>query len=210
MTSLCVAAAFHRRHHNTLPLLRRVLVESTRVPDETWVVCEDDHDAQIARDAARSLVALNTVKIAVVPTPKGPDGYKVVPYSHKHNWVLDRSEADLFTYLDNGSMPDPDKYRVMCEAFSDLSVGAVYCAQQRDGHDKTLFLAEHPIPDGFCVLNHTQVMHRATDARWPENPSAMNVGDGLFWRELSKRFGPIIPVGETVLDYHLIDGPGGL
>lgn len=184
-----------------------MLVESSRVPDETWVVCENDDDARVALDALAELRA--DAIVHTLPTPVTNGLYTRVPYSHKINWVLDRSTADLFTYLDNGSMPHPDKYRVMADTIEREGHGAVYCTQQRSGHDSTLFQAQHPIPDGFCVLNHTQVMNRATVARWPEELEWGSVADGVFWRRLTRQFGPIQPSGDpdVVLDEHRVDGP---
>src|SRR6185369_7701901 len=112
--------------------------------------------------------------------------------SHKINWALDRTEADLIVYLDNGSLPAPGKFAAMVPVAE--SSGAAYCRQLRTGHTP----GEYPtvkgaIDDAYCVLNYTQVMHRRTDDRWSldmRNATPIDIADALFWRELHKSIGP--------------------
>lgn len=201
-----VIGTFYQRRDRTRALMERVMVESTRTPDEFWVMCEEDADAAVAEE----FVTDSRVQVRVYPTPKNGDAYKVIPYSHKINWVLDHSEADAFVYLDNGSMPHRDKYRRMVAALeSHRKWGAVYVGQHRTGH----LDGDHPtigiVEDAYCVLNYTQVMHRRTDDRWTLDmrfAAPMDLADALFWRDLHKSLGPFHPVGGSLLlDWHHIE-----
>lgn len=199
--NLAVIGTFYRRYENTLPLLERVF--DCPGISELWLMCETPKDREVVYSALTLLERYHddSVQVHLLPTPGAPN-YDVVPYSLKHNFALDRSAADAFCYLDNSSMPESDKYDVMLAALEEHDWGAVYCAQQRTGYDEGINYPGVPVPDGFCVLNHTQVMHRASDARWPLEIEKAGLGDAFFWRELHARFGPFHPVGPDVLDHH--------
>lgn len=194
MGRLSLVGTFYARHEQTLPLLRRVLVESTRPPDEFWIMCEGADDADIAMQALDFLD--RTATVVVLPTPRLDNGrYAVVPYSNKINYALDRTDADYIAYLTNDSMPDPRKYELMARALAENpDWHAVYCGQRRNGSNID---AVNTVPDGWCVLDHTQVMHRATHARWTLDPANTLLGDAYFWRDLN---GPFQPVEGGILD----------
>lgn len=204
MTTLALIGTFHQRRERTVPLLAAVLA-STRPPDEVWVMCE------ALADADRVTLGDPRLRVCVLPTPRErvapwglPGGYATVPYSHKINWALERTEADYIAYLDNASEPAPGKYALMAAALDEHpDWGAVYCAQDRV--EGGLAPAAEVIEDPYCVLNYTQVMHRRTPDRWSLDVRYMtpDVVDGMFFRDVARRLGPFHPVGDgAVLDRH--------
>lgn len=214
---LAVIGTFYGRHENSFPLLHRLLVDSTRKPDEAWLMCETRADADALNKAYDELLDLDLVDprtdtpyIYVLPTPREDNGnYAAIPYSNKINWALDRQSCDLVCYLDNGSMPGPYKYALMAGALRENpDWGAVYCGQKREGMENAEFPAEEVVGDAYCVLNYTQVMHRKTDDRWPTSMMFANpdMADATFWRMLHVSLGPFYPV-QGVHDWHRIDGP---
>lgn len=194
MTTLAVIlTAYGARGAAALPELAAALAAQTQVPDELWVLTEDIPTHVVARQAwlARS------VWLQDLPTPRGLDGrYAVIPYSAKINHALDRTAADYVAYLTDDSRPAPDKYRSMARVL-DSGVGVVYCGQQRNG---AAYPADTLVGDAYCVLDHTQVMHRRSDDRWPVELDHMRLGDAVFWRRLHARFGPFHPVPGDLLD----------
>jgi hypothetical protein len=215
---LAVIGTFYGRHENTFPLLHRLLVDGTRKPDEAWLMCEGHDDVAAIELALDDLYEMELidgpipgVRIISLQTPKVGGRYAVIPYSRKINWALDASQADAFVYLDNNSMPGPDKYAVMAQALEQHpEYGAVYCTQKRTGFNETVFYAEEPVYDAFCVLNYTQVMHRRTDQRWTMDMrwADPDLADGLFWRQLHDKLGPFFPAGgKTIQDWHHIPSP---
>lgn len=215
-SSLAVIGTFYEKRENSLPILMRLL-ESTRQPDEVWLLCETDQDADALVDAYDVLFELELVElwpknmeVIVLPTPREEDGsYSVIPYSNKINYALDETECDLICYLDNGSMPEARKYALMASALQNNNPhwGAVYCTQKRTGHQPMTFEARDPVGDPFCVLNYTQIMHRKTDDRWTLDMKHANpdLADGMFMQALSRSLGTFWPVyGEVILDDHHI------
>ena len=203
MSTLAVIGTFYGRHDRTEALVRRVM-ESTRPPDEFWVMCESDEDA---RYVPRMWKALH---VQVLPTIMRDGKYAEIPYSRKINWALDRTRADLIVYLDNGSMPDREKYELMAAALEEHpDWGAVYCGQHRTGHLDVLAHAGDVIEDAYCVLNYTQVMHRRTEDRWTldmQYAAPMDLADALFWRSLHASLGAFHPVAAgRLLDEHHIE-----
>lgn len=208
------------KHENTFPLMHRVLVASTRTPDEFWVVCETEEDVRVVQYAIVDLIELelldgfpDCLRLVHLPTPASSTAasaaYDVIPYSHKINYALDLSEADAFVYLDNGSIPAPEKYEVMA---AELARGhySVYCTQERTGFARTTFGLQGAISSPFCVLNFTQVMHGRTPARWSLDMRDANpdIADGKFFVDLVSLHGPIFPAGgEAILDFHHIPHP---
>lgn len=204
---LALIGTFFRRFEQTPRLLERVYTDSTRPPDEFWLMCEDAEDEARAR-AAVSL-PVPGLRIHRLATPRAEGRYRVIPYSHKINWALDRTDADAVVYLDNGSMPSPRKFEVMLRALeSHPEWGAVYCSQRRTGFRDEDSLALEVVPDAYCVLNYTQVMHRRTADRWPLEMSYANpdLADAVFWRRLHGSLGPFHPVGPEILDEHHMEG----
>ena len=213
-----VIGTFYKRHENSLPILKRLL-EQTRVPNEAWLMCETPEDVAALTDAARILYELEVIDrlppwlfIRLCPTPRTATGeYAVLPYAHKINDALELSgvrATGAVVYLDNNSMPGPDKYRVMIEALeTNPTWGAVYCTQKRTGFAPTVCEAIEPVADAFCVLNYTQVMHRRTPDRWPTDMALANpdLADGYFWRTLHERVGAFHPAGGTRIhdDHHI-------
>lgn len=215
--TLAVIATMFGRHENSLPILRR-LTEATRLPDECWLLCETEEDAEAIWAAYRTLYELEVLdewpswaRVEVIPTPRKEGGYAVIPYSNKINWALNRTKADLIVYLDNGSMPSPEKFEVMAAALeAHPEWGAVYCTQQRTGFQPTLAPADVVVDDAYCGLNYTQVMHRLTADRWPLDMrhADPDLADGLFWRELHATLGAFHPAGgPRVHDTHHIPSP---
>lgn len=174
---------------------RAALRAQTRPPDETWVLVEDvpREDRLLGRWAGSTHHRL-------IPTPRNERGdYAVIPYSHKINVALDRTDCDYIVYLTDDSLPHPDKLRIMADALdANPEWGAVYCGQDRNGTGNP---AHDPRSDAYCVLDHTQVMHRLTADRWPTDISLMRLGDANFWRALHASIGVFYPVaGELLLD----------
>lgn len=198
MGRLAVIAPWTGRHANTLPILRRVLLESTRPPDELWLVCETQEDVAVAMNAAGVLEVsgLDSIRFCHLPTPRDADGkWTVVPYSYATNYALDRTTCDLICYLTNDSMPEPTKYEVMAAAMAaNPEWRAGYCGQRRNGRDHP---ADRVLDSAFAVLDHTQVMHRATDARWRLGLGDLLLGDAHFWNDLG---GPFHPIDGGILD----------
>jgi hypothetical protein len=204
-----VIGTFYGRHEASLPLLRRLYQESSRRPDECWLMCESDEDRSYLERAANELGRWQPgLRIVVEPTPRRDGKYLVIPYSNKINWALEHIGTDYVVYLDNGSMPHPDKYRVMADALdAHPEWGAVYCAQRRTGLHDTVSEANEVVGDGFCAVNYTQVMHRRTPDRWLTDMQYANpdLADGHFWRALHVTLGEFHPVGPSlILDEHHI------
>jgi hypothetical protein len=216
---LAVIGTFYRRHENTFPLLHRVLIDSVRKPDEFWLMCEDEEDAQAVERALKELYELEVLderqpanlQVITLETPRTGGAYDVIPYSHKINFALDASVADMFVYLDNDSRPSAEKYKVMAQELERKpEVGAVYCTQKRTGFAPMTCEAYGLVHDAFCVLNYTQVMHRRTEARWTLEMQFADpdLADALFWRSLHMEVGPFHPVGGPMIhDWHHIPSP---
>lgn len=217
MLSLAVIGTFYGRHENSLPLMHRLFVDSTRKPDEAWLMCETMEDVDTIGYALSELYEMELLdtrpgNLRLCETPRLDNGsYAVLPYANKINVALDESEADLVVYLDNNSMPSPYKFEAMAkvlEAHPDW--GAVYCTQKRTGFNETIFYADNPVEDGYCALNYTQVMHRRTNDRWPTDMDLADpdLADGVFWRTLHASLGPFFPAGGSeVHDEHHIPSP---
>lgn len=210
---LTVIGTFHGRLDNTLPLLKRLYVDSTRKPDEAFLMCEDTDDLDAFQDAYEELYDLELLEslpdgmeVRLCPTPRTDGAYDVLPYAHKINKALDECTGDAIVYLDNNSDPAPEKYATMLNALETHEAwGAVYCTQKRTGWNETVAIADGIVYDGFCVTNYTQVMHRKTHDRWPLDMSLgdPDLADAVFWRKLHASIGPFHPVGdERPLDTH--------
>lgn len=189
---LAVIGTLHRRWDRWPAMLQRVMVESTRPPDEMYVMTEDwedfEHLPQLVVDGIAA-------RVRVLPTPRSEDRYAEIPYSRKINWALDRTRADYIAYLTDDSLPHPDKYRRMVQALNEHPEwGAVYCSQDYG----RLRMAVEPISDAYCVVDHTQVMHRRTEDRWPLDVSLMRIGDATFWRSLHRSLGAFYPVPDVL------------
>lgn len=205
---LAVIGTFYKKYAESQRAIRAVL-NSERRPDEFWIICETIADLQNAEEALGEDATQPGIFLTLLSTPKNEEGtYAVIPYSNKINFALDASDADAFVYLDNGSIPHPQKYGKMLEALLADSVSVVYCSQERTGFAPMTSIASAVVPDAFSILNFTQVMHRRTSKRWPLDMSYAvphDLADAYFWRELHSVFGPFFPVcGEMVLDWHHI------
>lgn len=208
---------FYERHENTFALMHRLFVDATRQPDEAWLMCETEKDAEAIHDAFAELTRLrlitgqpSCVRVVVHPTPHDGTSYQEIPYSRKINWALDRANTDAVVYLDNGSMPGPDKYRTMVDELERLGCGAVYCTQKRTGYLDETFVADAPVDRPGGRLNYTQVMHRPTADRWTTDMRYANpdLADSMFWDALAARFGAFQPAGGTrIHDDHHMPGP---
>ncbi len=181
-------------------------------------MCETEEDCDALVDAYDALYELEVVdswpkwaEVVHLPTPKMNGEYIRIPYSHKINSILMDTQCDLICYLDNGSMPAPEKYKVMAEALEqNPSWGAVYCTQHRTGFNEVTSFAHQPVSDAYCALNYTQVMHRRTLDLWTEDMDFANpdLADAMFWRDLHESLGDFWPVGgDRVLDDHHIPNP---
>lgn len=207
---LAVIGTFFRRYEESRAAIRAVL-ESTRVPDEFWIMCETDEDHDNACLAVEEVGPVKCrVEVIHLPTKRLSNGsYAVIPYSNKINYALAASDADAYVYLDNGSLPHSRKYEIMLatlEAFPEW--GAVYCAQHRTGYCDQYSWADRIVPDAFCVLNFTQVMHRKSPMRWDLDMHYAlpnDIADALFWRKLHAYLGDFYPAfTDFVLDEHHI------
>lgn len=194
---LALIGTFYGRYEQSRACLKQVL-NSSRLPDEIILMCETGEDAE----NLRNLTYHKNVQLHILETPKTDGVYDVIPYSNKINFALDHTDADLIVYLDNGSMPHIDKYKIMAaELEAHPEYGAVYCSQQRTGFVNKLHTADKVVQDPYCVINYTQGMHRKTDKRWPTDmkyATPNDVADALFWRSLQTPFHPI----NKVLDEH--------
>lgn len=214
------------RLENTFALVHRLVVDSTRTPDVVHFIGERIEDCEAVYHAMRELYALEVidtdapdcVMVTHLPTPMVDGKYDVIPYSHKINYSLDHAmelqgwaPIDAFVYVDNGSMPAPEKFERMARALEkEPSWGAVYCTQKRTGYLEQVHEARDIIPDGFGQVNFTQVMHRPVKSRWTLDMTYANpdLADAIFWRSISKELGPLHPVGgHTVLDVHHMPSP---
>lgn len=205
MSKLAVIGTFYRRYGSFESILKRVLVDSTRLPDECWLMCEEPKDFEELSRVVSGLNVNPKVRLSIqqIPTPRREDGkYAVVPYSNKINRALDETSADYIVYLTDDSWPEYRKYELMAKALDDNpNWGAVYCAQRlttADGH-QLVRSGVVPIEDAYCVLDHTQVMHRRTKDRWIMDTEHIRLGDAFFWRSLHASIGPFYPVP------HLLD-----
>lgn len=215
MLTLAVIGTFYNRPHNAFPLMHRLFVDSTRKPDQAWLMCETEKDAKAIHDAFAELTQLELLDgppprahVVVYPTPKVDGTYSEIPYSRKINWALERCTADLVVYLDDGSMPGPDKYRVMAAALEEHpDWGAVYCTQKRTGYVDETFVADTVVANGNGQLNYTQVMHRRTGDRWTTDMRWANpdLADGMFWEQLHGTLGVFHPAGGPFVhdDHHM-------
>lgn len=203
---MTVIATLHQRHENTLPIVRRLYSESTRKPDECFLMCEDYSDWNTADQAAMSYTTKG-MNIVHLPTPKNGSKYDVIPYSNKINYALDNMSGDYVLYVDNQSMPHQRKIELMAGALDDNpSWVGVYCAQRRS-LDGPVHPADKPT-HGYCALNYTQVMHRRAPERWVLDVKYGNpdFADAEYWRAIGdskdKLFYPVAP--DLVLDEHWI------
>lgn len=212
---LAVVAPFHGRHNKTRALLKRVLVESTRVPDELWIIAGDQKDYDVVEKTVGDLWPPGLV-LELYPTPRDEKGrYVEIPYSRCINHVLGKSGADVFCYLDNGSMPHPEKYRVMMEQLEHEPIGAgVYVTQHRTGYLDEIHYADKVIANGYGQVNYTQVAHFRSPDRWPLEMSLANpdLADAVFWSRLNERMGAFYPATldgdpSVVLDDHHMPSP---
>lgn len=179
-----IVTAYGKRGAENIPRIIEALKAQTRQPDEVWWMTEGM--AGIGTD---------------LPTPRNTDGsYAVIPYAVKINHALDRTTCDYVTYFTDDSWTAPEKYERMVAALDENPEwGAVYCTQEFG--DGLLRVANEVVTDAHCVVDHTQVMHRLTADRWPEEIGDITVGDAVFWRRLHATLGPFYPVGVEVLDY---------
>jgi spore maturation protein CgeD len=183
------------------------LDEQTRHPDMLLVPCERAVDL-MAVVAGVFSPALDAWAIHL-PEPESVNalGYVI-------NDALDYTDADYITYLTDDSRPHPDKYRLMAQALDENpDWGAVYCSQdygsvespeawlaaagRYDGSRRT---AREPTSDPFTRVDHTQVMHRRCEARWPISYDDRKLSDAHFFKALVEEVGPIYPVPD-VLDW---------
>jgi hypothetical protein len=205
---LAVIGTFYKRYDKTIPLLRRIYLESTRKPDESWLMCETQDDRDCLEAAAKDIGYQPGLRIVQLETPRDGGRYMEIPYSRKINWALDHTSADCIVYVDNNSMPDRDKFKVVMDGLE--KHGAVYVTQHRTGYRDEYHRAQDVIEDGYCQVNYTQVAHRVGPARWPTDMqwAEPDLADANYWRELHKFAGSFHPVGdpEVVLDVHEIGG----
>lgn len=195
---LALIGTFYKRYPESQECIKRVL-ESSRIPDDIWIMVEDEEDAD------NILKITDKVEVFIIPTPRDENGkYAIIPYSYKINWALDRLKADAYCYLDNGSLPHKDKYKLMEETLeSNPDYRAVYCTQHRTGFQDFIHEAIDPIPEPYAKVNYTQVMHRPTKMRWPEHlqwADPNDLADAVFWESLNCTFYPVH--SNEILDVH--------
>jgi hypothetical protein len=204
--ALVVIGTFYNRP-SRIPMLARALREQTRQPDICVLIGETAADAAALAKESWPGETL----IAILPTPIENDRYLVLPYSRKINAALDLVSgcADLVTYVTDDSLPAREKYERMEREIYESGAGVVYCTQDRGGGN--LMWASEIIRDAWCVVDHTQVMHRFSPrVRWPVLPEEADIrlGDAWFWRRLHAEFGSFYPVrSEEPLDI-IVRDPG--
>jgi hypothetical protein len=204
VSSLAVIFTVYNRPWALAPIVR-ALEGQSRQADEIVVACERFADFTAAHEAMRGMV--NTLWIVAPEAGQNPLGVVI-------NYALDRTDADYIAYLTDDSLPHPDKYRLMAEALDENpDWGAVYCTQdygtaespeawlaaagRYDGSRRT---ASEPTSDPFTRVDHTQVMHRRCEARWPLSYDDRKLSDAHFFKALVEEVGPIYPVPD-VLDW---------
>lgn len=181
------------------------------------MICEAEEDVRVVEEALAELKEMDLLPIKPTgwrflqhPTPQTDGKYDVIPYSNKINYALDRIQTDAVVYLDNGSMPTPEKYEIMMQGI-EAGHDAVYCAQQHTGFDTGLRGAHNVVTDPYCRLNFTQVMHTVGPERWTLDMRYANpdLADAMFFRDLVPRVHAFFPVGpaDKPLDFHHIPSP---
>lgn len=212
MSTLAVIATFYWRPW-AVPRIAEALRAQTRSwthDDELYLMFEYD-DTESHR--ALLPVAFGDADEAFLPVLIEWDEN---PLSREINTALDTvmigDQPDYIAYLTDDSLPDPRKYEVMAKALDENPEwGAVYCSQDfgtaKDADDwlaggthRAVRQAERVMDDPFCRVDHTQVMHRRTKARWPLDRSTQRLSDAHFFRDLVADLGPMYPVPE-VLDW---------
>lgn len=200
MSSLAVVATFFHRPW-AVPRIARNLGWG-REPDELWLMYEDPADAvALLRDWG-----VRVLPVQIRPEPgQNPLGLAI-------NTALDMTRCDYIAYLTDDSLPRRDKYDTMVGYLDkNPDCGAVYCSQDygtaKDADDwlaggshSGIRHADRVEADPFCRVDHTQVMHRRTTARWPMSWDDRRLSDAHFFRDLVADLGPLHPVPE-VLDW---------
>lgn len=173
----------------------------TRPPDELWLM----YEGGVGETLAVTDFGV-TPFLLEIPTPRTTTGrYAVIPYSLKINRALDASGCDYIVYVTDDSIADPRKFEVMARALDEHpDYGAVYCSQEHEGGTRA---ADRPIDDAYCIVDHTQVMHRRTLDRWSLDVRHIRLGDATFWRALHGSLGPFQPIAE-ILDTTRPTGSG--
>ena len=195
--SLAVIVTLHRRAP-LVPRLAEAMRAQARRPDRLWLVYDELDDAP---DADWGCLTYNVV----FHSDEGN------PMASSINAVLDLdNKSDYIAYLTDDSLPAPDKYRAMAQALDEHPEwGAVYCSQDygsaRDfehwlggGQNTGVRHASAPQGSPDFSVDHTQVMHRRSDDRWPTEQGLRHHGDGVFFSRIVERFGPLQPVGEVL------------
>lgn len=202
---LAVIGTFFRRP-TLIPRIAQALREQTRQADELWLMYERQDDGEALHEQEWGSASPNMVYAPVPPA--------FVPPSLQINFALRRTTADYITYLTDDSLPYPEKYERMTAALNaNPEWGAVYCSQAYGRVNSTeawlanalgacpsVRYAERPLTAPDCVVDHSQVMHRRSDDRWPTDMGALTHSDGLFFAALVERFGAMQPIPE-VLDW---------
>lgn len=180
------------------------LAAQTRPADHIWVMFEAREDCDPLALAVRDLYDAEGWQVY----PRSDEN----PLSYAINQALGMDRCDYITYLTDDSLPDPRKYEVMARALDENpDWGIVYCSQDFGvasspedwlaGGRNIGIRQAHPIEDQpFCVVDHTQVMHRRTKARWPLDYGSRRLSDAHFWVDLVADLGPMHGIGE-VLDW---------
>lgn len=204
MSSLAVVFTIYRRPW-ALDRIEEALRAQTRPPDRLWVIWEDEADGPNLVGRPRDF-GCKWLNMRITP---GPGENPLVLAS---NLVLDIENADYIAYLTDDSLPHPEKYERMARALDENpDWGIVYCSQDYGtvGNAQewlaapwggaSVRRADGPEPSPYCRVDHTQVMHRRSATRWPED-APLRLSDAYFFRDLVAELGPMQPVPE-VLDW---------
>ena len=202
-TLAVIVLLYGQRAEDNEDRIAEALLAQTRWPDELWLLAETTKAHFIIPRlicAERGYDGGGLIRVHEVHTPRDANGdYAVIPYSLKSNYVLDRTKADYITYLTDDSWPAPEKYERMVAALDENpDWGAVFCSQDKGDGVRSASDIER---DAFCRVDHTQVMHRRTADRWPEEIADIMLGDAIFWRKLHASLGPFYPVPGEPLDF---------
>lgn len=187
-TIAAVVTLYGERGTRNLAGILDALRAQTRPADTVYLMCEDvvSADPSVVIELASGVRGLRYHQLH---TPRDGNGrYSVIPYAHKINVALRHAREDYIVYVTDDSLPHPEKFHLMAAALdADPTVGVVYCKQRRNGGVSG---DQGMVPDAFCRIDHTQVMHRRTDDRWTLDVQHMRLGDAWFWRSLHASLGP--------------------
>lgn len=197
-------------------LLKKCLDSISRLDDPRWeVLIADDHSSdphtyQICKDFIR---AHSQNRVFYLNTEIADEWReKTVRFSVNINVLAQHVWGDYMMYLtDDAEVLPPlcsevhwffDKQQVTSGYVGQVIIDADYITGERTSERAELRgnpQYGQPITKAFCVLDHSQVVHkREAFASWPVESQHWHHADGLFFDDLAARTGPIYPIGDPV------------